>query len=401
MKRILCVFVLAVLAAAPGFTQELTFSGYGNYGVGVEFSSKDGEDDVLLRTAGVDSEQKGGRFQLNGAYANAGKTAGADLRFQLQGNSAATYDVGLAYAYGWVSPIDMLTIKAGLVADATFQTQGAILKDDAGLGSAAGAGAGIFVKLSPVPGLDLGAGAYPRSADGGNANNKVERFELPKASYDVKYVFGLAYTMTGLFKINTSFRSFNHAGVAASYPARFVGEVQVLAVKDLTAIFEVELNNLYTDVLKWDEFGKTGQFNIFETLAYKTGDLRIGINAAQYIENTDGKDDMGLRFNPWVSYSLAEDTIVPRLDAVYFMAGDRHPGDRFTGGGNTNKYDRRSDLGATYNSDTYVFNVRPSVKINLDSRNSLEIGNVFYYRKLPNIDGFFDNVFYVDLVVRF
>jgi len=475
-KRIFLVFA-AVFTAALVFAQEFKLDGYVNYGLGVEFDSRDkdkstsqggnGGNDLMVRAAGVDSEQKGGRFRLNGAYTNANKTAGVNFRFQLQGATSGdsygggkfnvldsnndpttdtvtvpsatlniggdnTYDVGLAYAYGWVRPVEMLQIKAGIVADSTFETQGPILRDDAG----AGAGAGVFIKLTPISGLDVGVGAYPRSADGSNNNNRIIDIGGQTNWYNAKYTFGVAYTMPDVFKFNTSFRTFNRAGVQSRQAARAIAEVQLLMVKDLTAIVEVELDNLYVEStrnasgaitanaswadgdgeLKWDAFSKIGKFNIYETFAYKLGALRFGLNAAQYIrnvpDNASGKTDMinnadkdiALRFNPWVSYALGEEgKLVPRLDLVYFMGGDRT-----RTGGDGDKYDRRVDLAPTYNKDEYVFNVRPSIKINFDSRNSLEIGDVVYYRKQakgttnnPDGKGFINNVFYIDMVVRF
>ena len=439
MKRIFLVCV-AVFTAALVFAQELKFDGYVNYGAGVQFSNRDGESDPRVRAAGVDSEQAGGRFRLNGSYTNADKNAGVNFRFQLQGANAGesvvtgvtsakdpsapdptdpvtsvttstrrliggnnTYDVGLVFAYGWVRPVEMLQIKAGLVGDSTFETQGPILKDDAG----GGAGAGVFVKLTPIEGLDIGVGAYPRSADGSNGNNRITDIGLITDWYKVKYTFGLAYTMPEVFKFNASFRSFNEAGVSSRASARAIGEVQLLMVQDLTAIVEVELDNLYTRAEEFDQFSKTGIFNIYETFAYKMDDLRFGLTAAQYIKNVPegatgnaALKDIGLRFNPWISYALSEGKIVPRLDAVFFLAGDRAS----ETGSDGYKWDRRYEVAPTYNKDVYVFNVRPSVKINFDSKAALEIGDVVYYRKNPALnkgDGFINNVFYVDLVVRF
>lgn len=414
MKRFFCVLLVACTIAALGFAQEFKFSGYMNYGLGVESSTeKDANGDkplTRIRTAGVDSEQIGGRFRLNGSYTNEPKTAGADLRLQLQGNGPVlnpdntangganrnnTYNLGLAYAYGWIKPFDMLLIKAGIVDDATFVTAGSILRDDAG----GGAGAGLFVKLTPIEGLDIGAGAYPRSSDGSNNNNRIESVGGWGDWYQVKYTFGLAYTMPKVFKFNASFRTANRAGVASREPARGIGEFRLLAVENLTAIVEVEVDRIFNTRDKSDMFKDEGKINIFETFAYKINDLSIGVNAAQYTSKDDTLEDIGLRFNPWISYSLADGKIVPRLDGVFFLGGDR-----WRDGGDFEKYDRRMDVAPTYNKKDYVISARPSVKINIDNRTSFEIGDAFYYRKpggTPGEDSFINNVFYVDLVVRF
>jgi len=430
MKKILWLFLAVAFTAAPVFAQELKFSGYANYGLGLEYSTEEGRKDpatgtsnnVTLRMAGVDSSQIGGRFRLNGSYTNADKNLGADFRLQLQGSSGGTggtvggdntYDLALVYAYGWVKPIDMLLIKAGIVADSTFETGGAILGDDAG----SGAGAGAFIKLTPVSGLDIGFGAYPKYSDGGSNNNRIYNIGGTVRLWEVKYTFGVAYTMPEVFKVNLSFRSFNSAGgsTAATWDipvtspaaansgrntARAVGEFRLLAVKDLTAILEVELDKLWSPKELDQKFGDVGLMNFYETVAYKIGDLTVGLNAAQYISNVDNTD-VGLRFNPWVSYAISEGKIVPRLDGIIFLAGDRV---RWTSGnipGDYGKYDRKNDLAPTYKTEDKVFGGRPSVKINFDSRTVLEIGDVLYYRKPAVGDSFIDNVFYLDLVVRF
>jgi len=403
MKKILWLFLAVAFAAAPVFAQELKFSGYANYGLGLEYSTqeerKDTSDNVKLRVAGVDSSQIGGRFRLNGSYTNADKNVGADFRFQLQGTNAtrdSTFNVGLVYAYGWVKPIDMLLVKAGLVADSTFETGGAILGDDAG----GGAGAGAFIKLTPVSGLDIGFGAYPRSANSGSNNNEIGDIGGNTKLWEVKYVAGVAYTMPEIFKVNVSFRSYNNAGISSRSSARAVGEFRLLAVENLTAILEVELDKLWTPKEVDEKFGDFGLMNFFETVAYKIGDLTVGLNAAQYISNADNTD-VGLRFNPWVSYALSDGKIVPRLDGIIFLAGDRVTDST---AGDYGKYDRKNDLAPTYVKDTKVFGARPSVKINFDSRTALEVGDVFYVRNKSSVsakESFVDNVFYLDLVVRF
>lgn len=428
MKRIFCVLLAVCAITALGFSQDFKFSGYMNYGLGVETTNRDideaGYIGARVRTAGVDSEQTGGRFRLNGSYSNEDKTAGADLRIQLQGvgptvdpratnpnrvasgdssNNNSTYNLGLAYAYGWIKPVELLTVKAGIVDDSTFVTAGPILRDDAG----GGAGSGLFVKLTPIDGLDVGVGAYPRSSDGSNNNNRIESVGGWGEWYRVKYTFGVGYTMPEMFKVTASFRSSNKAGISSREQARAIGEFRLLAVENLTAIIEVEMDNIYNEAKENDFFKDEGKINIFETFAYKMDDLSFGLNAAQYTSKDDKLEDISLRFNPWVSYAMSDGKIVPRLDGVFFLGGDRNSLPTVTSGGDFEKYDRRMDVAPTYNKNYYVVSVRPSVKINVDNRTSFEIGDAFYYRKVDDKkvsvkkDKFVDNVFYVDLVVRF
>jgi len=220
--------------------------------------------------------------------------------------------------------------------------------------------------------------------------------------WKVKYIAGVAYTMPEMFKVDFSFRSYNNS-ITVSTPntgrntARAVGEFRLLAVENLTAIVEVELDKLWSPKDIDEKFGDVGLMNFYETVAYKIGDLTVGLNAAQYKSNVDNTD-ISLRFNPWVSYAISDGKVVPRLDGIIFLAGDRSTG------GDAGKYDRKNDLAPTYVKDTKVFGARPSVKINVDSRTALEIGDVFYMRKKSAVsakESFIDNVFYLDLVVRF
>ncbi|GHV84728.1 hypothetical protein AGMMS50230_03360 [Spirochaetia bacterium] len=389
MKRILCAVFFVVLVSF-GFAQELKFDGYVNSGLGLVMSNVSGVDPQVM-TYGVDSERFIGRFRLNGAYTNADKSAGANFRLQVQGRGVAgetANSPSLAFGYGWIKPLDFLTVKAGLVDDSTWQTADFIFNDDLG------EGAGMLVKLSPITGLDIGAGAYAASYRSGSNNNFLASGPLPESLNwnRIKYTLNLAYTMPDVFRVTLGGRSWNTAGgTAANGPdnsAKAFGEFRFLAVKDLTAVVVVAADNLYNDDSSRD-FSKTGTIAVYETLAYKLSDLRFGLNAAQYKSNT-ANSDLALHFNPWVSYALFEGKIVPRLDAVYFMGGAKD-------GAN---YHRRA-YAANYNADTYVITGRPSVKINIDSKTAFEAGDAVYYQKPAAGDSVLTNVFYVDLVIKF
>jgi hypothetical protein len=154
------------------------------------------------------------------------------------------------------------------------------------------------------------------------------------------------------------------------------------------------MNELYNDTDHFDRFSTNGKINLYETFAYKVGDFNFGLYAAQMFSNEAAHADPGLRFNLWGSYALADGKLVPRLDAMFFLGG-RLKTDR--------NYDRRTDVEPSYDSDNYIFSARPSLKINLDSRNSFEIGDVIYYGKHNGVvtDAQLTNVFYLDFVLRF
>jgi hypothetical protein len=259
-----------------------------------------------------------------------------------------------------------------------------------------GEGLGLLFKVSPVTGLDLGVGAYAISALGGGDNN-VLASSIDKNLVDwnyVKYTFNIGYTMSDLFKVTATVRNQNRAGGTShrDETMKSIIGARILAVKDLTAIVEAELDNL------WYDFDKTGKITFYETVGYKLGSLGFGLNAAQYLLMADNSD-ISLRFNPWVSYTLGK--LVPRLDVVYFIGG-QVDGSSGTAEG---KYGRKN-YAAKNDNDLSVIGVRPSVKINFDSRTALEIGDVVNFEKGGSYgagakDSRFTNVFYVDLAVKF
>jgi len=430
MKRIFCVLFVALLATAFSFGQDIKFDGYVNSGLGLWYTdAKDANgdsQDLGLMTYGVDSERNIGRFRLNGAYTNEDKNAGLNFRLQVQGRgsfstSAATSSSGahthtesggsdttssdgahthnatsrypanapsLAFGYGWVKPVEMLTIKAGLVDDSTWRTADYIFQDSQS------EGAGLLLRLTPIAGLDLGAGAYVATYNSGSNNNFLGvNLDTGINMKEAKYTLNAAYTMDKVFRIMVSGRTWNNTGgdIAKYQDSQILSELRLLAVDNLTAIVVFQMKNLDKDEANKD-------MNFYETFGYKIGDLGIGLNAAQYIRTLpDGApatatNDLSLWFNPWVSYALAEGKIVPRLDVVYFMGGAQD---------GTN-YHRRAFV-PNYNADASVINARPSVKFNLDSRATLEIGDSFYYSKsgVPNADAVITNMVYTDIIVRF
>lgn len=376
VKKILCVF-LAFGAAAFGFSQELKFDGYVNSGLGLAVTSKEDTDPQVM-AYGLNSARNIGRFRLNGAFTNADKTAGVHFRLQVQGKGIKDEPANLpslAFGYGWFKPLDMLTVKAGLVDDSTWQTSDVILNGDQG------EGAGMLVKLSPITGLDLGVGVYAVSYGGSGSNNFFSIGPLPETLRwdEIKYTFNAAYTLDKVFRAALSGRTWNLTGNETT--PRVLGEFRLLAIENLTAAAVIEADKADED------FSDTGLINLYQTLAYHAGDWKFGLNAAQYMDN--GKDTPALRFNAWLSYALNEGGIVPQLDMDYFLGGQR----------DGNNYHRNA-YKAVYSEDVYVITARPSVTFNFGSKTAFEIGDAVYY----STDGSGDeltNVLYVDAVIKF
>jgi maltoporin len=421
MKKTKTVIALIlILITGMAFAQEVEFDGYVNSGLGVVITDRKevndaGDDDQTAKPSitayGVDSEATYLQFRLNGAYTNADGNAGAKFRLQAKVNDQ---HLNLAYGFGWVKFIDIITVNAGLVDDGTWATKGGILGDDLG------EGLGVLVKVSPIDGLNLGVGAYSLSAGGGSSNNSYGHVSIlsgnsPPSNVrdwnEAKYTLNGSYTLPDLVKINAMYRGENKSasGNADRESAKAIAELQILAIDNLTAVLEGEFDRLQNFGKGSSETttGTAGRINIYETVGYKLGDIQVGLNAAQYY-NKQEKTDLGLRFNPWVSYTIGQ--IVPRLDVVYFIGGQvTGSTDKDKGEGNI----ERKGYTATWNKDDSVIGVRPSVKINLDSKTTLEIGDLINYEKREGkafnqslikgdpTDSKFTNTFYVDLTIKF
>jgi hypothetical protein len=389
MKRIL-IFLLILTAGTGLFAQGLKINGYFNSGLGVIATNRDGVNPNPAFTAfGVDSWQPGYRFRLNGAYTNGANNAGVKFRFQSQGViqqsgalSGASFTI--PYVYGWVSFIDnVITLNGGLVDDATWDTGGVLLGRN---GADQGEGLGALVKISPIEGLDLGVAAYGISARNGTDQAANVPFDVPGFGMDdVKYVANFGYTVPDLLKIIATFRTANSStGITKTQSSRAIAGIGLLAVENLTALVEAELNNL-------QNFSNTGTISFYETLGYRPGDVGFGLNAGQHLSQSSAQSDMGLEFAPWIDITLG--SVVPRLDLVYFLGGTADllaPQVR--------SY-HRVGYKPTYNTNVDVLSVRPSVKFNIgdDGATFIEMGDVVYFANvLTNSAKSLTNVFYVD-----
>jgi hypothetical protein len=434
MKKlgIAALLVAGVVAASGVFAQELKFDGVVNTGLGIistDAKVPDGTDtkaaDIKVVPFAVDAGQSGYRFRLNGSYTSEDGNSGAKFRLQAQ----SSFDAGalsIPYAYGWGSFLNkVLTVTGGLVDDSTWASSGALFADDAG------EGLGTLIKVKPIDGLNLGIGAYVITPQGGGANNVLivpgggeNPTDLSKIDITLdrlKYTFNAGYTLPDLLKVNIAFRTANQTGDAESRyddgdlekfgsneTSKLIFGLQVLAVKDLTAVLEVVADKLEDTGL--DKEKDNIDLDFYETLGYKLGDLSFGLNAAQHIRvEKDVDHDLGVHLNPWVSYAIG--SIVPRLDLTYFLAGKALTGpttDPTKPAALTPKYHRTVfgyfDTGEDID-DVSVIAIRPSVKFNV-GKGVIEVGDLialasgpdgaFADADDPKRSSSFDNVFYVD-----
>ncbi|MDR2743115.1 MAG: hypothetical protein LBB98_13315, partial [Treponema sp.] len=248
------------------------------------------------------------------------------------------------------------------------------------------------------------------------------RFDIPLNR--IKYTFNAGYTMADVFKVTVSFRTKNHTGdVTSRYAdadsevfgsnnetAKLIASAQLLAVKNLTAVVEAVVDKLEDSGV---DSGKDNiDFDLYETLGYKIGDFAFGLNAIQnFRPEKDVENDIGLHFNPWLSYAFGP--IVPRLDLNYYVAGTALtksgvnpplPGPKY----HREVFAYANNKGA---DNVSVFAVRPSVKFNIVKNVSIEVGDLIAFANGPeasfadaddpNKSSNLSNVFYIDFMWKF
>ena len=442
MKKILVIAILTVFIAGSVFAQSLTLDGYFNSGLGLVVTdakdAEDAEDDAArpqLRAFGVDSESQGYRFRLNGSYQNEERTAGARFRFQSQRNLTTTTSVNIPgrtvdildasndptgetivipaqsvnisnntygylsipYMYGWANLLEnKLYVAAGLVDDGTYATADWWYNDDQT------EGLGVLVRVAPIDGLSIGVGAYTISQASGGSNN-ILAGGLPNFRdrainlADAKYTFNLAYTMPEVVRVGVSYRTKNKAASGWSNSIapvnkdydhtgafeidQLIGEVRILAVKDLTAVAVAVIDN--PGASKWSDDSMDQNIILSETFAYKVNDeLNVGFNAVQFLYNSKdsaGKTidyDPSLLFNAWGSYTIG--SVIPRLDLVYMMGGNSILSTT-TGAYHRKGFEAKQGDAKDKKDDYSVFSVRPSVRFNVGSRAHIEVGNMLNF----------------------
>jgi hypothetical protein len=394
-KRIFGLMVVLLLITTSVITaQELKFDGYINSGVGVVVNNKDGEGPYVKAVA-VDAGQMGYRFRLNGTYTNEAKNAGIKFRLQSQTNLTSGY-FSLPYALGWVSFLDnILTVNAGIIEDSTWTTGDWWLASNS---VSDFTGLGALLKIAPIEGLAIGVGGYVINRGSGSNNNTLNTtsLNLPDKIGDVKFTFHAGYTMKDVLRLGLSYRTENKAGLAAdattSEASILYGEFRYLGLKDLTAVVAASITRL-----GMSDFSNAGIMTFSETFGYKiNSDFNIGLNAVEFIYKAPNTSP-SLLFNLWGSYAI--DKIVPRLDLVYFMNGSSLMS---SANQSAQTWHRTAFTGAANTKDFSLISVRPSVKINLDSRTFLEIGDMINFDMNKNEvtawgkKSLLTNVFYID-----
>jgi hypothetical protein len=419
MKKII-IRIAAVLLLAFGnlHAQELKFDGYINSGLGLVSDDQPGSD-ARIKAFAVDSGQNGYRFRLNGAYTNAAGSAGARFRFQSQtsltsssgsvsvpidipigtdvetdgysakaaasvSSSTTTEFISFPYLYGWVGFLEnKINISGGILEESAWATGDFWINADS---LQAYSGLGALLKLAPVEGLVFGFGAQTVGRRSGPNNNTLAKSALgaPVVLEDARYTAHLLYALKDAFRFSFSYRTESKIGFDET--SKIIASFRYLGDKNLTAIVATNINNLGKD------FDTTGETILSETFAYKIDDFDIGLNAVQFLWNRKTNNETGLLFNLWASYTIG--IVVPRLDLVYFAGGSS----RFVPTPTSAElWWHRTGFYYSGAEGQSVFSARPSVKINLDNRTHLEIGDMLNVDSQKTGDPVITNVFYADL----
>ena len=392
-RSFFCLIVLLLLMTGILYSQELIFNSYFNSGIGIVYSSS-ADVDTFLKAFGVDSEQNGYRFRLNGSIATEDRNAGLRFRFQSQSRLDQSGYFSMPFIYGWMRLFnDVVYVAAGLVDDSSWQTTDWWIVDDVG------EGLGALIKITPLSGLYLGFGAYLISQQAAGSSNNLNHGGSPPNFAnitpkigDAKYVLSGSYTKPDLFWLGATFRRENKAGWNGTLDierwgyiydgrqesAQLIGELRFLAVKDFTAVISASLDKL-------ENFDVEGNIVLSQTFVYKLDNITLGLNAAEFFYNR--KNPIGRKishnpcflFNLWGSYTV--NNIVPRLDLAYFFGGRSK-----LGGDETYMWHRRGfvndeihKIDSDDNRSRSLFSIRPSARFNLNNGVHVEMGNMFNY----------------------
>ena len=279
MKKAL--IVLLILALAGGlFAQDISFSGHVQTGMFIDILKAD--DDVHVRADDDDA----------GVPVRADFTAAVD-----DGNWGAVIgfrsDTGNAYvhnAYGWLKPVDMLKISAGIIDDGIWGTRGEL---DDGVAT----GGGLRFEIMPIDGLNLGAFfSYPHGT--GVYAEKIGNFFGETA-------FGFEYEADA-FYVSAALKLFSEEtdGSANGYENK-------IDDTDMKLIFGAGVNlgalalELSGKVDHLGSYGDVGWAEIYEEAKFGVSDaLQVGLLLGEALQGPDPSGLVGLKVKPWVEFAV-------------------------------------------------------------------------------------------------
>jgi len=338
------VFVLLLAVAGGLFSQQFSFSGLVNGGLGL-FKS-DGEDDPVYGLIAKSQEGNGVRAQVNIIGTNADGNAGIDIRIRAVGGGSNTFrdDFQFRHAYGWVSfSENMFRVLGGRINGNDFNaldpiTDGASLFDSYGL----------LAYINPTKEVKIGVGGYtPQRLGEGLGIDEVSGYA------------GLGVNLPDLLNFRAQLSG-------KKDDARALASARISAVKNIPIEATARLTGL-------SEFGDAGTMSFYERIGFNAiSNLSLNLAAAQSISQADNTD-LFFRGWFWLTYGLGN--IVPRLDVNYISGGKFNPA---LGLGVNASYNDGYDKGAyTYDKDHAFLTVSPSVQFRAAANTLIELGYLF------------------------
>ncbi|MDR2097728.1 MAG: hypothetical protein LBP37_04330 [Spirochaetaceae bacterium] len=371
IKKFLFVALIGLLVSGMGFSQQLSFSGYIASGLG--WYNEDGETKLLA----VDNYQEtaGGFFRLNAAMDNTEKTSG--IRFRMEADPASyngLYPI-VRYFYGYTDIGSLLTVKGGMVDDATFATAGD------SIGADADEGLGGLLIIKPFSTLKLGAGAYigPRSGD------KLVNIKSASSglldTVDGAYTVSLAFSLPDIFDYTLAYRfKFTDTDPAPDQEKldRLVTGINIRVIKNMKLAFDTLISGISDNSI-------SGMYAL--TTSYNIDPVTVGLDAM--LQSKDGEDDPSLGFILYGSYAIQK--IVPRMD-IYFGIG---------GTGGKQYYWEYYYQDPTYNTADKFAGFRPSILYNVSDNISVECGDLINIRIPESSDTTVGNSLYLSFLYNF
>jgi hypothetical protein len=319
---------------------------------------------------------------------------GFDFLARVEGGDYVTGKLGSAffrYAYGFANLFEnRLLVKAGVVNDTAWRTQGDLYYDE-------GEYLGVLVQAQPIENLNFGAGVWWGKYWTLLKDIDIDLMpgnETPHSESKLFYTLGAAYTLPGVFGVQTSWflDEYLDGGGLDSLTGLGNGErkygidygvigVNLLAVPKLSAALEVNFEYL-------GNLSHFGRITYVQTLAYDLSPLKFGVAAYEYTTRADKIDmtygtPMGSKtgydskpsfvIHPWISYTIG--AFVPKLSLTYYK--DVTPGysaaDYYGGSGDYN-----TGTPLYHDSKSQIFEINPSVLWNIGPTGTIDVGGAYY-----------------------
>ena len=350
MKKILVALVVLALAGGGVFAQGWTFNGIVDAGIGIFID--DDEDDAVLDSISSEGANVSNRTWLNIAHVNEGNTAGMSFRLRADnfywhtpGFGVNDVDLGLQWAFGWVSFMDsMVRVEGGLVENGLFNSL-----DRMTAGQDAGEGVGLLTIVQPIPNLHLGFGAFGYGAL--DADDQA----------GPQFSFLASYLEPDVFRAVAGFRLAGYGRWSQAYLS-----LALLGLQDMHLAFTAQFNRIA------DDFGDYGNIRAFASFAHTGLVENMGLHAGLGFGNrlSDAVDHVSLWIKAGIDYAVSE-TIVPRFFLHYVMNGAASFDNSFH-----NNSMRDGFMGLS--EDQSFLRLHPAVQFRVAPTTFVELGCIFH-----------------------